>query len=79
MANPNPDKTYLVYIDCPAYPTKGCYLAVIPYRKDDTFDTIKDALPPAVFDYSEVKATDMQTAKEVGLWNILMKAMLPKK
>lgn len=73
------EKTYLVYIDCPAYPQRGCYVEAIPYGKDETFDTVKDALPPSVLEKLEVTAPDIRTAREVGLWNILAKLMLPKK
>ena len=67
---------WFVSIDCPPYPFKGCVIDVIRFRKDETFDDIRDYLSPDMLEGVIIRADearDVEEARAVGLRKIIDK------
>ena len=54
---------YVVYTDVPAYPRTGCQIRVKKIPRGQTFNDVRDSLPPTVGRLAVVSATSAGTAK----------------
>ena len=60
-----------MYIDCPPYPSKGCYIGAIRYPKGKGFEDVRDFIPATVAKYKEIDAANVFEAKAMYLHLLL--------